>query len=120
MRSSRELVDTFLSDLKHYNSSNFRTVATADIYKQDAVVLKAYSSIITRYFIFKEKHPEITEPEHNLLYYKLKLDLVANYFSEYPDTTPDNLVAFQLELQQYLKRNQITKQQLEEGQDAAS
>ena len=125
MLSSKQLVDLFFSDLKRFNSSNFRTIATANIQLQDASVHKAYSSIITRYFIFKEKHPEISEVEHRMLYYKLKLDLVANYFSEYPDTDPDNLVAFQVELQQFLKRNQVNQGQVDgdvikEEQDAAS
>lgn len=101
--SSKDLTRCFFKDLKSYNSSNFKAIATADLTKQDAAVHKAFSSVVTRYFIFKEKHPEITETEHNILYFKLKLDLVAQYFSEYPDTTTDNLVAFQIELRNYLK-----------------
>lgn len=103
MLSSKDLTRCFFKDLKSYNSSNFKAIATADLTKQDAAVHKAFSSVVTRYFIFKEKHPEITETEHNILYFKLKLDLVAQYFSEYPDTTTDNLVAFQIELRNYLK-----------------
>lgn len=93
----------FFNDLHDYNSRNFKTLATADLSKQDAVIHKAFSSVVTRYFIFKEKHPELSEVELNILYFKLKLDLIASYFTEYPDTTTDNLVAFQLELKKYLK-----------------
>lgn len=103
MRSSNELVQLFFHDLKQYNTTNFKTIARADLSKNDATVHKAFSSVVTRYFIFKERHPEITDVEHNILYFKLKLDLVARYFSEYPDTTTDNLVAFQLELKNYIK-----------------
>lgn len=103
MRSKIELENTFFSDLKNYNSSNFKAIANADLSVQDAAVHKAFSSVVTRYFIFKEKHPEITEEENNFLYYKLKLDLVAKYFSEFPDTTTDYLIAFQLELRNYIK-----------------
>lgn len=103
MRSHSELTRLFFSDIKRYNVTNFKAIAKADLSKDDPAVHKAFSSIVTRYFIFKERHPEISEAEHNMLYFKLKLDLVAKYFSEYPDTTTDNLVAFQLELQKYIR-----------------
>ena len=101
MRSSQELCELFLKDLKSYNSSNYKSILKADLTKQDAAVHKAFSSVITRYFIFREKHPDITDTENKILYFKLKLDLIAKYFSEYPDTTTDNLVAFQIELRSY-------------------
>ena len=104
-RNSIVPVKLFFSDLKKFNSSNFKAIATADLSKQDPAVHKAFSSVVTRYFIFREKHPELTEEQHNMLYFKLKLDQVARYFSEYPDTTTDNLVAFQLELRNYVKEN---------------
>ena len=105
MRSSNELTQMFFKDLKNFNATNFKTIAKADLSVQDATVHKAFSSVVTRYFIFKERHPEISEVEHNILYFKLKLDLIARYFTDYPDTTTDNLVAFQLELRNYLKEN---------------
>ena len=103
MISSKELVRLFFKDLKQYNTTNFKAISHADLSVDDATVQKAFSSVITRYFIFKERHPEITESEHKILYFKLKLDLIARYFSEYPDTSPDNLIAFQLELNNYIK-----------------
>lgn len=93
----------FFSDLKKYNGTNFKSIAKADLTKQDAAVHKAFSSVLTRYFIFKEKHPEVTDMEQRMLYFKLKLDMIATYFSEYPETTTDNLIAFQLELKKYVK-----------------
>lgn len=103
MRSKKELTDSFFKDLHAYNSSNFKAIAKADLSKQDAIVHKAFSSVITRYFIFREKHPEISEDEFRVLYFVLSLDLVAAYFSEFPDTTTDNLIAFQLHLKNYIK-----------------
>lgn len=103
MRSSNELVNMFFADLKKYNTTNFKTIAKADLSQDSATVHKAFSSVVTRYFIFKERHPEVSEVEHNILYFKLKLDLIARYFTEYPDTTTDNLIAFQLELRNYMK-----------------
>ena len=105
MLSSNQLVQLFFKDLKQYNATNFKTIAKADLSKNDATVHKAFSSVVTRYFIFKERHPEISEVEHNILYFKLKLDVIARYFTDYPDTTTDNLIAFQLELRNYLKEN---------------
>lgn len=103
MKTSKELTNLFFKELKAFNSTNFKTIAKADLSKQDATVHKAFSSVITRYFIFKEKHPEITDLENRVLYFKLKLDMIAAYFSEYPDTTTENLIAFQLELKHYIK-----------------
>lgn len=103
MHSSKELENMFFKDLKQYNTTNFKSIATADLSENSPTVHKAFSSVITRYFIFRERHPEISEVELKILYFKLKLDLIAKYFSEYPDTTTDNLVAFQIELNRYIK-----------------
>ena len=105
MISSNQLVQLFFKDLKQYNATNFKTIAKADLSKNDATVHKAFSSVVTRYFIFKERHPETSDVEHNILYFKLKLDLIARYFTDYPDTTTDNLIAFQLELKNYIKES---------------
>lgn len=117
MRTSKELTELFLRDLKRYNTTNFKTIAKADLSKQDAIVHKSFSSVITRYFIFKEKHPEIQEEEFKLLYFVLSLDLVATYFAEYPDTTTDNLVAFQLHLKAFIKEHRRDKDFEEEALD---
>lgn len=114
MRSSKELTDNFFKDLRSFNATNFKTIAKADLSKQNATVHKAFSSVITRYFIFREKHPEIKEEEFKFLYFALSLDLVANYFANYPDTTTDNLIAFQLHLKNYMKEQQHNKQEEKE------
>lgn len=103
MLSSLELTQTFFKDLRSYNSTNFKTIERAKLDVDDATVHKAFSSVVTRYFIFCERHPEISDQERRILYFKLKIDMIARYFSEYPDTNLDLLKAFQLELLQYLK-----------------
>ena len=105
--TTTELINCFFYDLKKYNSSNFKTLEKADLTKDgdSPIVRKSFSSVITRYFIFREKHPEITDEENKILYFKLKLDLVAKYFSEYPETSTDNLVAFQIELRNYVREH---------------
>ena len=113
--SSTELVNCFFSELRQYNQTNFKNILNADLSKQDPMVHKAFSSVVTRYFIFKEKHPEISDAEHNLLYFKLKLDLVAKYFSEYPDTSTDNLIAFQIELRNYMKERGSRERVIEDN-----
>lgn len=106
MLSSLELVTLFFRDLKQYNSTNFKTIQRADLSHEDATVHKAFSSAVTRYFIFAERHPEISDTEKKILYFKLKIDMIAQYFSEYPDTNLDLLKAFQIELQQHVLREQ--------------
>ncbi len=112
--NSLELTNLFLKELKAYNSSNFRTIEKADLSEDSAIVHKAFSSAVTRYFIFSEKHPEISDADKRILYFKLKLDMVARYFSEYPDTNTDLLRAFQLELQQFVS-DQKQQEFLESG-----
>lgn len=109
--TTNELISCFFGDLRKYNSSNFKTLEKSDLTKDgdSPIVRKAFSSVITRYFIFREKHPEISDEENKILYFKLKLDLVAKYFSEYPETSTDNLVAFQIELKNYVREHRDTE-----------
>lgn len=97
------LVSTFFSELKQYNSTNFKTLHTSVLSDADPAVIKAFSSVITRYFIFCEKHPELSITDTRILYFQLKIDMVARFFASYPDTDTDDLVAFQVELKHYLK-----------------
>ena len=106
MLSSLELVTLFFHDLKEYNSTNFKTIQKADLSEDNATIHKAFSSAVTRFFIFSERHPEITDEDKRILYFKLKIDMIAQYFSEYPETNTDLLRAFQIELQEHVKREQ--------------
>lgn len=117
MLSSLELTTLFFKDLKSYNSTNFKTIERADLSHEDATVHKAFSSVVTRYFIFAERHPEISDADKRILYFKLKIDMIARYFSDYPDTNLDLLKAFQLELKQHVKES---KGGLEDAVNAAS
>lgn len=94
----------FFSELKQYNNTNFRSLHSADLSVIDPQIIKAFSSVITRYFIFCEKHPEISDLEKRILYFQLKIDMIARFFANYPDTDADDLLAFQTELKYYLKR----------------
>ena len=109
MVSNLQLTELFFHDLKAYNSTNFRTIATADLTREDPVVHKAFSSVVTRYFIFCERHPEISDGDKRILFFKLKIDMIAKYFSAYPDINLDWLRAFQLELLQYLQDQKYKK-----------
>lgn len=104
MNTAEKLQYAFFRDLKSYNSTNFRTLLTSDLNGDvtDSKIHKAFSSVVTRYFIFKEKHiDEYSESEFNLLYFQLKIDLVSRYFSEYPDTDASTLAYFQDKLRDF-------------------
>jgi len=103
MLSNIELTHLFFKDLKTYNQTNFRTIRNADLTSDNPIIHKAFSSVVTRYFIFCERHPEISETDKRILYFKLKIDMISRYFSEYPDTNTDQLRAFQTELRNYVK-----------------
>lgn len=101
------LQDMFFKDLKTYNSTNFRTLLKTDLnaIKDMSVVHKAFSSVVTRYFIFREKHAgELTESEFNLLYFQLKIDLISEYFAEYPNSNISTLASFQDQIKDYNRR----------------
>lgn len=97
-----DIMRVFLQDLRQYNGTNFRTLLQADLSNVTPVIYKAFSSVITRYFIFCEKHPEFTQSQTNMLYYRLKLDTVARYFSQYPAASVEDLHPFQREIQLYI------------------
>lgn len=97
-----KLKEQFFSELKQYNGTNFRALREADLSTPTPSALKAFNSTITRYFIFSEKHPEISADEMRILYYQLKLDMVARYFANYPAASIDELKPFQLELQNFI------------------
>ena len=107
--TTSELINLFFKELKTFNNTNFKTLEKADLTNDgdSPMVKKAFSSVLTRYFIFREKHPEISDEENKVLYYKLSLDLVAKYFSEYPETSTYNLVAFQIVLRTYVKEHSL-------------
>ena len=98
--------NTFFKELKQYNSTNYRTLLKADLSQEDAVTNKAFSSVLTRFFIFTEKHPELSQVDRRVLFFKLKLDLIAKYFADYPECHADCLRPFQMELESYSKKNE--------------
>lgn len=101
------LIQQFFSELKQYNGTNFRSMKDADLHTATASTLKTFSSAITRYFIFAEKHPEISEGEIRMLYYQLKLDMIGRYLANYPSASIDELKPFQLELHNFLQNQKI-------------
>lgn len=102
----------FFVELKQYNSTNFKTLRTADLDKGiDVTVIKAFSSVITRYFIFCEKHPELTPTDTHILYYQFKIDMIARYFSNYPNSNVEELKPFQLELQNFLSTHKFVDEE---------
>ena len=106
MASNLELKDLFFHDLKSYNTTNFRTLSKAKLDKNDATVHQAFSSVVTRYFIFQERHPEVSDLDMRVLFFQLKIDMIARYFANYPATTLDELRPFQLELLNYIRTTQ--------------
>ena len=115
MNKLDQLQDMFFKDLKSYNNTNFRTLVRTDLDSSVnmAVVHKAFSSVVTRYFIFREKHEgELTEAEFNLLYSQLKIDLISEYFSQYPDADVSTLKSFQDQIRSYNARTSNASRQV--------
>ena len=102
--SISDITELFFHDLKQYNSTNFRTIKSADLSKEDATVYKSFSSVVTRFFIFKERHPEISDHDMRILFFRLRIDMIARYFSEYPVSSVDDLRPFQNELIRYIDK----------------
>lgn len=104
MSSNIELSELFLKELKQYNTTNFKKLINCNVEDDDFQVHKAFSSVVTRFFIFAEKHPEISDVSIRILYYKLNIDLISQYFTQYPDMNPDLLKPFQLKVKDYSQR----------------
>lgn len=104
--NSNKLSDAFFSELKQYNKTNFKALLTADLTKEDAAVHKACSSVVTRYFIFVEKHPELSESDAKLLYFQARIDMVARYFAEYPISNISDLRPFQDEIKRFVSKTE--------------
>lgn len=105
-----KLSHVFFSELKQFNGTNFKTLKEAILDSVSDVPpeqLKAFSSVTTRYFIFCEKHPEIPADRLKMLYYQLKIDMIARFFSSYPAINTSDLIAFQRELQCFLEEGNI-------------
>ena len=98
--------NTFFKELKQYNSTNYRALLNANLAEDNPITNKAFSSVLTRFFIYSEKHPEMSQVDKRILFFKLKLDLIARYFAEYPESDSDCLRPFQIELQSYAKKPQ--------------
>ena len=64
--------ELFFFDLKKYNSTNFKMIYRADVSEESATVFKSFSSVVTRYFIFVEKHPEIPEQDLRMFILSIK------------------------------------------------
>lgn len=100
---SSNLSSLFFHDLKQYNPTNFRTLEKLDLAADTPTLHKSCSSVVTRYFIFREKHPEFSDTDMKMLYFQLKIDMIARYFAEYPAASIDDLKPFQTELRNYVK-----------------
>lgn len=110
MQSNKDLTRLFFHDLKSYNVRCFKTIEKSNLSDENPEVYKSCSSVITRYFIFREKHPDISDTEMKMLYYKLKIDMIARYFSEYPAASFEDLRPFQIELQKYAKSVKVREE----------
>lgn len=102
-KKSTFLTHQFFTELKQYNSANFKTLCNAKLDNHIPANIKAFSSVITRYFIFCEKHPEVSDIDKRILYFQLKIDMIARFFANYPNTDENDLIAFQTELKYYIK-----------------
>ena len=101
-----DLSTLFFKELKQYNSTNFKTLQSLDLESNEdnPILHKACSSVVTRYFIFSEKHPEISDQDKKILYFQLHVDLIAQYFAKYPTSSIQNLQPFQDELRNFVNK----------------
>lgn len=102
--SISDVIDTFFTDMKAFNKNNFKAIHTADLSNVNLTTYKSFSSIVTRYFIFCDKHPELSEEMKKLLFYKLKIDLIARFYMNYPVGDIEDLRAFKRELDMSVER----------------
>lgn len=104
-----QLTTLFFRELRKYNNTNFRSLKEANLLVSlSPIELKAFSSVVTRFFIFVEKHPEIESTDLRILYFKLKIDLIARYFTDYPAGSNVDIIPFQEELKLFCKSEKLS------------
>lgn len=82
----------FLHELFKYNKNNYEQLhKSTNLDELDINVYKAATSLITRYFIWVQNHPELSEDEVNQMFYILSLDEILQAISEFPQIPVDKL-----------------------------
>jgi len=77
----------FMEETRHYNVTNFRRLRSClEVPRPvlDQPTWKALTSLVTRYWIFAEKHPEMTASDRNMLYFLIGLDRIGKLMACHP------------------------------------
>jgi len=87
--------------IRGYNSTNWRKLVTA--IKDEAPSLnqptwKALSSLVTRYWLFVEKNPAMSESDRHMLYYILGIDRIGKLIATYPRCKDEDYRSLQEQL----------------------
>lgn len=102
---SSNVRDMFFKELKEYNPTNFRAILRSDLSIPSPGIYKTFSSVVTRYFIFCEHHPEVDPVTLRILFFDVGIDTIASYFAEYDNSDLTNLIEFQNKLIDFCKRS---------------
>lgn len=82
----------FLTELFKYNKNNYMQLKRASSEEElDINVFKAATSLITRYFIWIQNHPELPESEIHSMFYVLSLDELLEGIAAFPAIPTDKI-----------------------------
>lgn len=95
----------FFKELKEYNPTNFRAILRSDLSKPGPGIYKTFSSVVTRYFIFCEHHPEVDPITLRILFFDAGIDTIAAYFASYNNSDLTDLIEFQNKLVEFCNRS---------------
>ncbi len=102
---SSNVRDMFFKELKEYNPTNFRAILRSDLSNPGPGIYKTFSSVVTRYFIFCEHHPEVDPVTLRILFFDVGIDTIAAYFAAYDNSDLTNLIEFQNKLIDFCNRS---------------
>jgi hypothetical protein len=91
----------FMNITQHYNSTNWRKLVNC--VKSETPVLdqptwKALTSLSTRYWLFVEKNPEMSESDRHMLYFLIGMDRIGKLMATFPRCSDEDFRSLQEQL----------------------
>jgi hypothetical protein len=91
----------FFNMTRGHNSTNWRKLVAA--FQDETPTLnqptwKALSSLVTRYWLFIEKNPDMSESDRHMLYYILGIDRIGKLIATHPRCSDEDFRSLQEQL----------------------
>jgi hypothetical protein len=103
----------FFDMTRGHNSTNWGKLVVAiktETPSLNQPTWKALSSLVTRYWLFIEKHPDMSESDCHMLYYILGIDRIGKLISTYPRYSEEDFRSLQEQLRPIIEEVLLDEQ----------